>query len=120
MKAKNIICLMMILVLCGMNVPNIHSQTTGEQATIASAESKQNLVSLDILRFFGFYNLSYTRAITPAISLTAQLEIPTNFLLASIIQETGFGGRLEARYNFAQKNLVGIYIAPTTVRRMMK
>ncbi len=78
----------------------------------ASAEAKQNMVSLDVLRFLGFYNLSYTRALTPAISVTAQIETPSNFLIGSIIQETGIGARLEGRYNFSQKNLLGIYVAP--------
>jgi hypothetical protein len=82
------------------------------ESDFQAAESKLNMVSLDVLRFLGFFNLSYTRAITPAISLTAQLELPSNLITGFAYNESGFGGRLEARYNFAQKNLVGIFVAP--------
>lgn len=94
-------------------IPCVNAQTSGtEQVATNISESKANLVSLDVLRFLGFYNLSYTRVISPAISLNVLLETPSNFLIGSIVQETGFGLRLEGRWNFAQKNLMGIYLAP--------
>jgi hypothetical protein len=106
-----LICSLCILVF---GIAHVKAQTTSAEqiSTFNTSENKVNLVSLDVLRFLGFYNLSYTRAFSPALSLTLELETPTNFLLGSIIQETGFGGRLEGRWNVAQKNLLGIYIAP--------
>lgn len=103
------------LCICICTTIEISAQTPGsnaEQANFAASEAKVNMVSLDVLRFLGFYNLSYTRVFSPALSLTAELEIPSNFLLGSIIQESGFGGRIEGRWNFSSKNLLGIYIAP--------
>lgn len=114
MKNIRMSCLIAALIFASVGTFSLSAQTAGSspEATMNFAESKQNLVSLDVLRFLGFYNLSYTRAITPAISITAQVETPTNFLLGAVLQETGFGARLEGRYNFAQKNLIGIYAAP--------
>jgi hypothetical protein len=114
MKNIRISCLVAALIFATVSTFSLSAQTAGSspEATMNAAESKQNLVSLDVLRFFGFYNLSYTRALTPAISLTAQVEVPTNFLLGAVLQESGFGARVEGRYNFAQKNLIGIYAAP--------
>jgi hypothetical protein len=99
----------------------LRAQTTSGEPPVAGApadspletrppETFVNLISLDVLRFFSHFNLSYTRAITPAISLTAQLETPANFAnFLSSTRNEGIGMRLEGRYNFSQKNLTGIY-----------
>ncbi|MCS6807239.1 MAG: hypothetical protein RML40_06470 [Bacteroidota bacterium] len=95
--------------------PAARAQTAGAgtfESTWLAAETKQNLVSMDLLRFLGFFNISYTRALTPALSLCALLETPSNLITGFAYRESGIGVRLEARYNFSQKNLVGIFLAP--------
>ena len=115
----------LVVVVCGA-FSSLRAQTAGEEVGMASPviasealssdashNASHNLVSLDVLRFFSFYNLSYTRVFTPAVSLMAHLETPTNFLnFLSPTRTEGYGARLEARYNFSQKNLVGVYAGP--------
>lgn len=85
---------------------------TQQETVLEPSEQTQNMISLDIARLFGYYNLSYTRVISTLVSISAQVEVPTNFITGLIVQESGFGIRAEGRFNLMQKNFMGIYLAP--------
>jgi hypothetical protein len=83
-----------------------------QESLLEPSEQTQNMISLDIARLFGYYNLSYTRAISPLVSISAQVEVPTNFITGLVVQESGLGIRVEGRFNLMQKNFMGVYLAP--------
>lgn len=102
-------------------VPPMPSRTTGtdtsriETSHIENVPNKstlQNMVSLDVARLFGYYNISFMRAISPEWSIGGQIEAPSNIFTGFLAIEFGFGGRVEGRYNFSKSIASGFYLAP--------
>jgi hypothetical protein len=125
---KKYICFLTVVFCCAAARMSAQTPSTQAPSTQESTEAiippkatsqvlelnelPQNMVSIDLLRTLGYFNVSYTRAITPFLSLSAQVEAPTNFLVGLVVQESGVGVRLEGRFNPMQQNFMGLYIAP--------
>jgi hypothetical protein len=117
---KQLFCLSALLLSFGAFYVNAQDQVPisprqevpSKETFLEPSEQTQNMVSLDLARMFGYFNISYTRAITPLFSLSAQVEAPTNLLTGLIAQESGLGIRVEGRFNPMQKYFKGLYIAP--------
>jgi len=65
-----------------------------------------NMITINPLKFFVFYNLTYYRALSPFIAVGAGLQMPT------LHEFGGFGASAEMRFYPSGKALRGFYIAP--------
>ncbi len=83
--------------------------TTTESVIISSTEDitpRNNMLIINPLKFFLFYNLTYYHKISPTIVVGGGLQIPT------IGDENGVGINAEIRIHPSKKALRGFYIAP--------
>ncbi len=67
---------------------------------------RNNMVVINPLKFFLFYNLSYFRALSNNIAVGGGFQVPT------LSELSGFGVNAEMRFHPSGKALRGFYIAP--------
>jgi hypothetical protein len=116
------LCALFLLLLAGR--ASAQTETTETKTSIDSATGKQtttystsvsrseditpraNMIVINPLKFFLFYNLSYYRAVSKNIVVGGGLQMPTPSGLS------GFGINAEMRFHPSGKALRGFYIAP--------
>jgi len=67
---------------------------------------RQNLLLINPLKFFLFYNISYMHQVSEGVVLGGGVQMPT------VAGLDGFGVNAEIRFYPTGKNLAGFYIAP--------
>jgi hypothetical protein len=80
-----------------------------ESVTVATTEHilpRNNMIIINPLKFFLFYNLSYFQKVSQNIGLGGGIQIPTPAGL------DGFGLNAEVRFHPSGKTLRGFYLAP--------
>jgi len=90
------------------------NQTTGDslftKSVIVSRSEditpRQNLILINPLKFFLFYNISYLHQVSEGVVFGGGLQIPT------VSGIDGFGLNTEVRFYPSGKNLRGFYLAP--------
>lgn len=85
--------------------------------TISSTEDitpRAHMLTINPLKFFLFYNLTYYQKISSVTALGFGLQIPT---LSGL---DGVGGNLEARFYPSEKTLRGFYVAPNLSYNALK
>jgi hypothetical protein len=88
--------------------------TSGKTTTTTYVEVKKeeditprtNMIVVNPLKFWLFYNLSYYHAISPSAVIGGGLQMPTPESIS------GFGANAEMRFHPSKKALRGFYIAP--------
>jgi hypothetical protein len=83
--------------------------TITEAVTISQKEditSRRQMIVINPLKFFLFYNLSYFHMVSPNLAIGGGLQAPT------IKDLNGFGVNLEMRFYPSGKTLRGFYLAP--------
>ena len=83
--------------------------TTTYATTVSTSEDitpRRNMLVINPLKFFLFYNLSYFRAVSPAIAVGGGVQFPTISGLG------GFGVNAETRFYPSERALRGFYAAP--------
>lgn len=87
-------------------------QTTSKSTTTKIVEEVypplNNMITVNPLKFFLYYNLNYYHAVTDGVVIGGGLQMPT---LKDI---GGFGANLEARFHPSGKRMRGFYVAPNT------
>ncbi len=85
------------------------NETTVQVVRVSKTENlhrNQNMIVINPLKFFLFYNASYYRALSPAIAVGGGVQIPT------ISGVSGFGLNGEMRWYPSDRALHGFYVAP--------
>jgi hypothetical protein len=83
--------------------------TITEAVTISQKEDitpRRQMMVINPLKFFLFYNLSYFQMVTPNLAIGGGIQAPT------IKDLNGFGVNLEMRFYPSGKTLRGFYLAP--------
>jgi len=83
--------------------------TITEAVTISQKEDitpRRQMLVINPLKFFLFYNLSYFQMVTPNLAIGGGIQAPT------IKDLNGFGVNLEMRFYPSGKTLRGFYLAP--------
>ena len=84
--------------------------TTSKSTTTKVIEEidvpRNNMITINPLKFFLFYNLSYYHAISDAVVVGGGLQMPT---LKDI---GGFGANAELRFHPSKRRMRGFYVAP--------
>ena len=83
--------------------------TVTKVGTTTDVTPRTDMIVLNPLKFFVFYNLSYFHAISPNLAVGGGFQIPT-----AIAGDMfgGFGVNLEGRFYPSKRALKGFYIAP--------
>jgi hypothetical protein len=122
MRFLSIIAAIFIAGLCGTafaQTKTVETKTTKDTVTgkttttvdtiISETEDVRhinNAITVNPLKFFLFYNLTYYRALSPSLAFGIGAQIPTLHDLG------GFGLNGELRFYPSEKSLRGFYIAP--------
>jgi hypothetical protein len=83
--------------------------TTTYSTSVSKSEDitpRKNMIVINPLKFFLFYNLSYYHALSNSIAVGGGLQMPT------ISGLSGFGINAEMRWHPSGKALRGFYVAP--------
>jgi hypothetical protein len=116
------VVLLLVIGLSGSTIAQIRTEgtktsrdsTTGVVTTTTYVEERQeeditprhNMITINPLKFFLFYNLNYYHSIGKNMALGGGLQMPT------ISEISGFGANLEFRFYPSNHSLRGFYVAP--------
>ena len=82
------------------------SKSTSTKITEEILPPRNNMITINPLKFFLFYNISYYHALSDLVVLGGGLQMPT------IKDLGGFGANVEVRLHPSGKRMRGFYIAP--------
>lgn len=91
-------------------VDSTSGRTTVTNSTVIATDEditpRNNMITINPLKFFLFYNLSYYRAVSDVVVVGVGVQMPT---LADL---SGFGVNAEVRFHPSAKRMRGFYVAP--------
>lgn len=92
------------------SVDSTSGKTTVTNSTVISTEEditpRNNMITINPLKFLLFYNLSYYHALSDVVVVGGGLQVPT------IEDVGGFGINAEVRLHPSAKRMRGFYVAP--------
>ena len=93
-----------------MVINKVTGDTTYTESVIISESEditpRNSMITINVLKFFFFYNISYYHKVSESVVVGAEIHIPTYTELY------GIGINLEVRLHPKGKNMRGFYIAP--------
>ncbi|TAE24633.1 MAG: hypothetical protein EAZ92_13145 [Candidatus Kapaibacterium sp.] len=104
----------LLFLVCAFLLAKVQQSSLAQeqQAPEQQISTAQNLLTLDVARTLGYWNLAYSRVISESFTARLTLETPSNLVLSENVRESGFGARLEGQWHWEGKRHLGWYAAP--------
>ena len=101
-----------------MTINKVTGDTTYTESVIISESEditpRNSMITINVLKFFFFYNISYYHKISESVVFGAGIQTPTFSGL------NGFGINAEVRFHPKGKNMRGFYVAPNVSYNSIK